>query len=422
MKETKNNFGKFGVVLAAAGSAVGLGNIWKFPYMIGENGGAAFLIVYLGCVLLFGIPLMTSEFYVGKSGLKNWRWIHGLTAVSSTLFFAFYLVVTGWCFEYLYLSIINATSGLCPTQLENTFQAFSNSIWMPLLWAVIAIVLTALIELAGVKSGIERANKTLMPLLLVMLLVMIIRGLTLPGSSAGLRFLLEPNFSKITPNLILSAMGQCFFSLSIGVGTLATYAHYMREEQDLPITSARVIGLDTLVAILAGAAIFPAVFALGINPTEGPELVFVTLPSMFGQMRAGYALQIAFFLLLSIAALTSTISLMEVELHFLQKTLKMSRIKGILLSSGVVLGLCLIALLYKPVFGWLDQLVSLYLLPFGGLVFAIYVGWRCPKDHVLRHMTPQGCPPFFGQVLYTLVRYFIPPTILLIFLQGIGAV
>lgn len=415
-----NTFGKLGIVLAAAGCAVGLGNIWKMPYMIGQNGGAAFLMVYLGCVLLFGIPLMTAEFYMGRSGLRQWKWIRVLSMVSATLFFAFYLVVTGWCFEYLYLSIAGATRSLAPEALEQTFSSLTSATWRPILWTLIGIILTALVEWAGIKRGVERASKILMPLLLVLLVVMIIRGLTLPGSKDGIRFLFHPNFSKLSPKLLLNAMGQCFFSLSIGVGSLATYAHYMHPNQDLPRTAVHVITLDTAVAILAGMAIFPAVFALGINPTEGPQLVFVTLPSVFDHMQMGYGLQILFFALLSIAALTSTISLMEVELHFIEHTTHLPRRISIGIASAVVLALSIAAILCKPLFGILDQIVSLYLLPAGGLVFALYVGWRCDKEDVLRQMTPRGCPVWLGHTLYILVRYLIPPIILLIFMQGLG--
>lgn len=403
-------FGKLGIILAAAGCAVGLGNIWKMPYMIGQNGGAAFLIVYLGCVLLFGIPLMTAEFYMGRAGLKQWKWIRVLTLVSATLFFAFYLIITGWCFEYLYLSIVGTTHGLAPTAQEEVF------------WAALGITLTALIEWAGIKRGIERASKILMPVLVVMLVVMIVYSLTLEGSREGLRFLFRPDFSKLSPTLVLNAMGQCFFSLSIGVGSLATYASYMHRDQDLPRTALSVIALDTAVAILAGMAIFPAVFALGINPTEGPQLVFDTLPSVFDRMAIGHVLQVVFFALLSIAALTSTISLMEVSLHFIDKTTRLSRPKGIVLTSASVLALSIAAIVYRPLFGYMDQIVSLYLLPAGGLVFALYVGWRCNREEVIRQMTPMGCPEWMGQTLYILVRYLIPPIIGLIFLQGVGVV
>lgn len=415
----KKGFSKVGIVLAAAGSAVGLGNIWKFPYMIGENGGAAFLIIYLLCVLFFGIPIMSAEFYIGRKGLHRWGWMRWLSMAIATFFFSFYLVVTGWCFQYMYLSITDLLSGHSASELSTLFTTFTSSTTIPMFWMGVGVLLTAAIELMGVKDGIERMSKILMPILFCVLLLMIGRGLTMERSYLGMRFLLYPDFSKITPQLILNATGQCFFSLSIGVGALATYAGFMDKDQSLVSTSYRVILLDTLVAILAGMAIFPAVFSLGINPTQGPELVFVTLPMVFDSIPGGHLFEILFFLLLSIAAITSTISLLETQLNFWEMNAKMSRPKGILISSLLVLVLGALAILIHPFFNLLDELVSKYLLPAGGLIFAIYVGWIANKDDVCREMNVRIKGVSIGKFLFVLIRYSIPPTIILVFLNGL---
>ncbi|MBQ0033968.1 MAG: sodium-dependent transporter [Bacteroidales bacterium] len=427
-----NRFGRLGAVLAAAGSAVGLGNIWKFPYMTGENGGGAFLLIYLACILLFGIPVLSAEFYAGRKGLSKWKWLSPLATLSATIFISFYFVVTGWCFHYLYLSIVGATGSLSPAELTVTFGSFTGSVVMPALWVFIAIALTAAIGLAGIKSGIERASKILMPLLFLILLVLIGYGLTMTGCSEGLRFMFRPDFGKITPQLTLNALSQCFFTLSLGMGVMANYASYMEEQQNLSRTAVQVASLDTLVAILAGLAIFPAVFALGIDPTQGPELVYVTLPSVFRQIGGGFVLQILFFLLMVIAAITTTISIMQAQVSWLERNCRMTQWKAILLSSltDLVLALLCSLSLSSRCGQWLsiggtslydcaDALVTKILFPFGGMIFSIYAGWACPKDDVIRELSIGGRLAI-GKTMLLLIRYFIPTVILVIVLNGFG--
>lgn len=397
----ENRFGRIGIVLAAAGSAVGLGNIWKFPYMIGENGGGAFLIVYILCILVFGVPVMSAEFYAGREGMKRWPWLKHLMVLSTTLFFGFYTVVMGWCLEALGNSI--------------GIHGIINEVWM-----LIGIVMTAAIEWAGVKKGIERTVKVMMPILFILLLVIGIRGLMMKGSWEGVRFLWEADFSKITPTLVLNAMGQCFFSLSIGVGALATYARYMQGEQNLPRTATEVICMDTAVAILAGMAIFPAVFALGMDPTEGPKLVFEVLPVVFDGMRGGEIIRVLFFLLLSTAALTSTISLMEVQTSYAEEQWGVKRHNGIAGASVAVFILAVAANHSTLMLNWMDLLVSNYLLPAGGLLFALYVGWRCDKNEVKQALLPYPTGQKVSLLLYNLIRWVVPPMIALIFMDGIG--
>lgn len=429
-KENPNkNFGTVGVVLATAGSAIGLGNIWKFPYVLGENGGAAFLLVYLLCVLLMGLPVMLSEFYIGKtshrslfeafrtiSGNNRWQWMPVLSILIANMLLSFYLVVAGWCLQYMCMGTINGSP------LE------------AVLWTLIAMGLTVGVECAGIKSGIERMSKILMPLLFLLLVVLMIRALTMPNSIAGVRFLFRPDWSSITPSVILSAMGQCFFSLSIGLGCLITYAGYMRKEQDIVRTAFQVVSLDTLVALLAGMAIFPAVFSLGINPTAGPELVFDTLPSVFATLPAGIVWERMFFLLMSIAAITSSVSMMEIIVSFLKGVTGLQRSHRMLLIVPVLLitaPICALSL--QPAFSdqftwfghsafdWMDMLSSQYLMPLGGMMITLFMGWCCRWDKIATEIANHShLGLWFVNVLRILVRYVVPLMILCVFLDGLN--
>ena len=305
---SRSNFGsKFGTVATAAGSAVGLGNIWKFPYEAGQNGGGAFLLIYILCVLLFGLPIMISEFAIGRraranvagafrklSGTRSWGIVGLLGVITAFLILGFYFVVAGWSLEYVYQAASNAFVGKTPTDLSQAFVNFSTDTFQPLFWTVIFICANAFVLLAGVEKGIERISKILMPFLVLILILLSIRAITMPNGSAGLQFFFAPDFSKITPNVILSALGQAFFSLSLGMGCMVTYGSYIRKDNNLTKTALHVISVDTLIAILAGVAIFPAVFSLGINPAQGPELVFITLPNVFTHMAGGYIWAILF--------------------------------------------------------------------------------------------------------------------------------
>ena len=429
MKE-KTRFGALGAVLAAAGSAVGLGNIWKFPYMTGENGGGAFLLIYLVCILLFGIPILSAEFYAGRRGYGRWRWLEPAALLSATIFCGFYFVITGWCFHYLILSITGATSALSPAALSEVFGGVTGEVVMPCLCIVLAVLITALITVAGIKSGIERASKILMPLLFIILIALIIYGLTLPGHREGLRFLFAPDFSKITPTLIINALGQCFFTLSLGMAVMANYASFMEPSQNLTRTAVHVAGLDTIVAILAGLAIFPAVFSLGIDPTQGPELVFVTLPSAFNHIAGGYWLQILFFLLMVIAAVTTTISIVQTQTDWLETHTRLSRRWATFIAALTDLLLALFCSLsltnscadYLTIAGMsiydaADWLVSKILFPAGGLLFSLYVGWICDPADVVKELSLGGHRAI-GKTLLVLIRYVIPVVLILIVIVG----
>ena len=323
---------KFGIIAAAAGSAIGLGNIWRFPYVVGENGGGAFLFIYLAFVIAIGIPVMLSEFTIGRNTQRNpigafmrlapgkpWFLIGIMGVGAAFMILAFYASVAGWTLEYLYQSIINGFEGKNAQELSSMFTSFREGSWRPVIWFLVFMGFTAGIVVSGIKNGIEKYAKILMPVLLVILVILIVRSLTLPGAREGMRFLFHPDFSKITASTILEALGQAFFSLSIGMGTLITYGSYIRKNDNLGNTVVSVSMADTLIAILAGVAIFPAVFAFGLEPGSGPALIFDTLPRTFALMPAGWLFGGLFFILLSFGALSSAISIQEPSIAWLKE-------------------------------------------------------------------------------------------------------
>lgn len=438
---------KLGVILAAAGSAVGLGNIWKFPYMVGENGGGAFLIIYVLCCIFIGLPLVITEFSIGKragtglahafqnlSGNSRWQWIGVQGAVTAFLLLSFYTVVTGWCFEYLWQSIADTFQDSNISDLEQHFVAFTGSTFRPVFWSIVALISTAVVSWMGVQSGIERISKLLMPLLLIILMLLIGHAFMMPGCDQGMRFLFKPDFSKLSPQVLLNAMGQCFFSLSIAMGILITYGSYMPKGQDIVGTSLQVTILDTVVAILAGIAIFPAVFAMGVEPTEGPRLVFVILPTVFNQMALGQFWAILFFLLITLAAVTSLLALLEGTISYVTEKWNIKRnyaIGIILVLLIIMLTLCSLSLTgsvqwLQPfnisLFDLFDFVTSKILMPIGALGILIYVGWFTPRDvtedELRKHSKLQI--KVLYHVYFFLIRFLLPIVILLIFLNGLG--
>ena len=430
---------KVGLIMATAGSAVGLGNIWKFPYIAGENGGGAFLILYIICVLLFGLPLLMTELFIGKHSGKSaygafrelrnnsrWQWLSWLCMLTAILIMGFYFVVTGWCFHYLIAAIGHIFNGADSITLTEHFQSLITDIPAMFGYTIIAIVLTAAVLWFDVNKGIERLSKILMPLLLIMMFMMAGRVLMLDGSNAGMSFFFQADFSKITPQVILSAMGQCFFSLSIGMGALITYGAYMPKTQNIPATSVQVVLLDTAVAILAGVIIFPAVFAFGVDPAEGPQLVFVVLPAIFEQMSFSWLSSILFFSLLCIAAVTSTISLMEVAVAFVSDASSkakhpVNRHQSVLIVVSIVIVMAALCILWPYVFDWFDTISSCWLMPLNAFAMALFVGWFLPKDDILHEFGKQrGWKHRFAFVYIQIIRYLIPLAILAIFLNGLG--
>lgn len=436
---------KLGVILATVGCAVGLGNIWRFPYMVGANGGAAFLLVYIICILLLGLPVMITEFFIGRRSRRNaagafkvmapgtkWSFIgyNGVTA--AFLILGFYSVVAGWTLEYILQAVNGSLSGKTAADFTAEFEAFSSGIVRPILWTAVFIALTHLIIVSGVKEGIERASKVMMPLLFFILIALCIRSVTLEGAEEGLVFLFHPDFEKITSSVVLSAMGQAFFSLSIGMGCLITYSSYFSKTTHLQTTALQVTILDTLVAILAGVMIFPAVFSFGIAPTAGPELVFITLPNVFEQLPLGGLWSFVFFVLLGLAALTSTISLHEVVTAYVHEEYHISRQKAAWFVSAGILILGVLSSLsmgiLKPytIFGlnffdFLDYVTAKIMLPVGGMLICIFVGMRIDKKILKEELTNQGTIPFYFFNTYAFfMKYIAPIAIGLIFLNELG--
>ena len=438
---------RIGVIAAAAGSAIGLGNIWRFPYVAGENGGGAFLLLYIGFIILIGVPVMLSEFVIGRSTQRNavgaftrlapktlWP-VTGFLGISAAFFIlAFYTTVSGWTLEYLYLAISDGFKAQSADSLSKSFDTFRTSGLRPLIWQNIFMFLTAFIVYRGIKNGIEKYTKILMPLLLFIIIILGIRSVTLPGAGEGLLFLFKPDFSKITGRVILEALGQSFFSLSIGMGTLITYGSYISKNERLGNTALSVSAADTLIAILAGVAIFPAVFAFGIAPEAGAGLVFITLPLIFDQMAGGYFFSLIFFLLLSIAALTSTISVLEVVTAYLSEELKLGRKKATVIaaSSIAVLGVACtmsqgpwstLSIGDKNLFDLLEMISANFMLPMGGLLIVIFVGWYLKKEDVFAEISNNGkLKAGFRFTYLFIVRFLAPIAIAFVFLHGLGLV
>ena len=435
-RPTSSFSSKIGLIMAAAGSAVGLGNIWKFPYIAGENGGGAFLIVYLICVLLFGLPMVMTEFLIGKrsgksaygafralNGDNRWNWLSWLCMLTAFLIMGFYFVVTGWCFSYLTEALCNVFHGLNSEALSAHFTAVAGNKLRMVGFSLLPVALTATVLWFDVNKGIERLSKVLMPLLLIMMVLMAGRVLMLEGSNVGMQFFFQTDFSKITPKVILEAMGQCFFSLSIGMGALITYGAYMPKNQNVTRTSIQVIVLDTLVALFAGVIIFPAVFAFGFDPAEGPQLVFVVLPAIFEQMSFSWLSSVLFFALLCIAALTSTISLMEVAVAFISEASnhRLGRHQSVLIASAIVVALIVLCIFVPTLFDGFDEITACVMLPLGALGMALFVGWSLPKNGEKGVLNAdKGIKRWFGKVYINMLRWLVPAAILLVFLNSLG--
>lgn len=451
MSADRGNFGsKLGVILATAGSAVGLGNVWRFPFMTGQNGGAAFIILYFGCILLLGIPGMVSEFIIGrhaqanayraygKMGGKLWRGVGLLGIFTSTIILGFYAVVAGWCLQYLFASVGGQLTG-DTEYVSQYFQTFSSDPLKPCLWGVIFVLITHLIVVRGVRHGIERASKILMPLLLVLLVVIVVASCLLPGAIEGVRFLLSPDFSKVTHSVLLEALGQAFFSLSLGTACLCTYASYFSRHTNLLRSATQIALLDTVIAILAGLMIFPAAFSVGVNPDSGPSLIFITLPNVFQQAFAtmptvGYVISILFYALLVFAALTSTISMHEIGTAFFHEELKMKRQSAawiLTIACSVICVFCSLSvgavdslrLFGMPLMDFCDFLTAQVMLPAGALLTSLMVGWVVSRNVVRDEFTNQG---IVSESLFPVwrfgVRYVVPLCILLIFLHQFGVI
>lgn len=467
------NFGsRLGVILATAGSAVGLGNVWRFPYMTGQNGGAAFILIYLGCVLLLGIPCMLSEFIIGRHGAANTSRVYsnttldhnaqlaqsGLAAhwltfrrlfpkfigllgiLTGFLITSYYAVVSGWCLQYIYASAAGQLQGDA-AYVAQYFQEFSASPLRPVFWTVAILLITHLVICRGVRGGIERASKLLMPTLFLLLLVIVVASCLLPGAREGIEFLFKPDFSRVDSGVFLGALGQSFYSLSIGMGCLATYASYYSRQTNLLSSAVQISFVDSLIAILAGLMIFPAAFSVGVSPDSGASLVFITLPNVFNQAFAampalGYVVALFFYALLSLAALTSLMSLHEVSTAFFHEEFHLTRSRAALIVTVLcsIIGACCslslgavegITLFGRPLFDVFDFVTGQIFLPVGGFLTCLFLGWMVPRRLVRDEFTNEGTVWTHSWIFTTflfLIRYVCPLAIAAIFLHQLEVI
>ena len=438
---------RMGAIAAAVGSAVGLGNIWRFPYEAGQNGGGAFILVYLLCILMMGIPVILSEFIIGRSthsnmksallklspGKKYYLFTY-VCILGSFIVIGFYSVVCGWIIEYLYQAALGHLNGHSPQEYCIMFTSLVENPWRCVGWTLIFLVLNFIVMSRGIEKGIERVASIMMPLLFVILIVFCVNSLLLPGAGKGLKFLFYPDFSALTLRGVLDALGQAFLSLSIGISCLVTYSSYFKDDTPLVKDATTVAVLDTMVAILSGVMIFPAVFSFGVEPTAGPRLIFEVLPGIFQQMSGGYFWALLFFLLVFFASLTSTISLSEIPITFLIEEHKMSRPRAIAWTALITFALATVAamsfnvldsikLWEKNIFDMMDYAASNIFMLIGGLFTAVYVGWIMDRKIVHEQLTNGGLlkarmEPF---VVFCM-RYVAPVSIFFIFLYLTGII
>ncbi len=438
------------VFFATLSSAVGLGNIWKFPYLTGEFGGGAFLLVYLLCIVFVGLPVMLSEFYLGRRTRRNavgafdklkpnslWPYT-GIMAVFGVYFVLFfYSCVGGWVYLYLFKALSGDFAQITAEAAKAQFNSVVIGPLSPVFWQVVVMSTVSGILILGVKQGIERLTKMLMPLLFALIILCDIRALTLPGAGVGIDFLFTVDFGKITPPVILTALGLSFFKLSLGMGTMVTYSSYFTQDNNMFGTAAKVALADTLVSMLAGLAIFPAVFSFGMEPAAGPGLLFMTIPLVFSQMPFGSILLVAFFFLASIAATTAMLSMVEVAVIYLVEEKGFSRKKAVLVNAVLIIVVGALAALSadtaallgqytvfgKAFFALFDYLSSNILMPVGGLLVVLFVGYIVDKESVRRELTNDGMiPGALFSIFIFVIRYITPALLLLVFLNSVGVV
>lgn len=443
------------IFFATLGSAVGLGNIWKFPSLTGKNGGGAFVLAYIICVFLVGIPIMVGEFYIGRKTRKNavgafdvlkqskyWKVIGYMGVAAAFLIMFFYSAVAGWVYSYVFKTITGSFSSLSSKSVEEATkfvsEQFGNTVgnfMPPMIWQFIVLSVVSIILIAGVKNGIEKFTKTLMPILFILIIICDIRALTLPKAYEGLSFLFTVDFSKLTAPVLLSALGLAFFKLSLGMGCMLTYGSYFTEDNNLIETSAKVAFSDTIVSLLAGIAIFPVVFQFGLEPTSGPGLLFKTIPLVFSKLPFGTVLLASFFFLTSIAATTAMISLVEVPVAFFNEEFNIPRTVSVLLTTGTILVIGVLTvhpmsllgtvkLFGLSFFDLFDYISSNILLPLGGLLIAILVGYFIKKESLFTELSNQGTlrNESLLKIYYFVLRYVSPIILVLVFLNSIGII
>jgi len=404
---------KIGFVLAAAGSAIGLGNIWKFPYVTGESGGAAFVLIYLVCVLILGMPIMIAELVIGRHTEKDpvgafksmvggtgWELVGYLGVLTGFLILSFYGVVGGWTLGYIVKSVSGSIGGIADLEsAEDIFNSFVQNPFALVGYQLLFMGACMFIVFRGINNGIERWSKVLMPLLFIILVILIVRGVSMEGGMEGVSFFLKPDFTKITAGSVLAALGQSFFSLSLGMGAMITYGSYLSRNDKILQSGIYIVILDTFIAILAGLAIFPSVFAMNMSPSEGPGLIYHVIPAAFASMPYGQFFSVLFFILLFIAALTSGISLLEVVVAYVTDEKKWSRKKAVYIIGGIIFLLGIPSALSFSVMGdvkifgniffdFVDKLTSNYMLPIGGFFIAIFLGWKYGLDKTIHELDP----------------------------------
>lgn len=439
----RENWGsRIGFIMAAAGSAIGLGNIWRFPYLTGTNGGGAFILIYLVIILGIGLSVMTAEFAIGRRASlaaagafkkfdRRFTFVGVLGVISAFFIMGFYPVVGGWALAYVFKSVTGLLSNT--SAIADYFGNFISSPIEPVIWMILYLLANIVIVAKGVQSGIEKASKIMMPILYVLLIVIIIRSVTLPGASKGLEFLFKPDFSKVNGSTFLAALGQAFFSLSLGMGCMITYGSYLSKKENLPKNALLVTGMDTCAALLAAIAIFPALFAYGMEPTQGPGLVFVVVPTIFSQMGViGIILSVLFFIILTLAALTSSLSLLEVVTAYLIDERKMERKKAVSIASSLMIVTGILSSLslgllsdFKVLFGvgffdFFDIITDKIFLAIGGMLIAIYTGWFMKKEDIKDELTNGGTIEFkLFNVWYAVTKYIVPVAIGVVAVAGI---
>ena len=443
----RDGFGsRFGALVAMAGSAVGLGNLWRFPYLVGENGGAAFIIIYVALCFLICLPIFISEFVIGRRSQKNafaayrdlsggsaWKWVGLMTVIIPLVVASYYSVIGGWSIQYLFKSLTFSFTSDTQDAISTMFTDFVSSPWPPLVCHTLFLLVTAIVVMSGIKGGIEKFSKIMMPLLFFIVIGIAVYSLTLPGADAGVRYLFHPDFSKIDGKACAAALGQAFFSLSLGFGTILTYGSYVSKKENIMFQSTATAVSDLMFAMIAGTAIMPAVFAFGLNPQSGPGLVFETLPYVFSQMPAGGFIAILFFVALIVAAVTSSISMFEVAAAYLIEEKNMSRVAAcslIFVICWVFGAFCSLSfgpmsdilIFGRTIFDFFDNLSSNILMTLGSLMTVLFVGWRLKKTDIYDEFTNGGTLSanvrIFG-VLWFLIRYIAPLAIIFIFLFGL---
>jgi len=458
MKETNNPQIKretfssgLAVFFATLSSAVGLGNIWKFPTVTGMNGGGAFLVTYLLCVLIVGLPIMIGEFYIGRRTRRNpvgayktlkpnsaWHSIGFMGVASGFLIMFFYSCVAGWVYSYVFKAIRGDFANVTNETSGQIFGQTITGLMPPIAWQIGVMALVSAILVLGVKNGIEKISKTLMPVLFLLLIVIAIRSVTLPGAREGLTFLFHVDFSKLSGGVVLTALGLAFFKLSLAMGTMTTYGSYFTEDNNMIKTSVKVALSDTVVSLLAGIAIFPAVFSFNLQPEGGPGLLFETLPLVFSKIPFGGVLLVAFFALTAMAATTAMLSIVEVPVAYFTEEKGMTRTKSVLVTSSIIVLVGVLASLSatkgsllgnvdifgKSFFDLFDYLSSNILLPVTGLLISIFVGYFVKKEDIKKELTNNGTLKMDKtiDVFYFVIRYITPLLVILVFLNSIGVI